>query len=86
LRLLLGTAHFSTAQSLNNLARLDQAQGRHAEAESMYALRLVTPKQATPTFTSTSLDNLTGLYENQGKSWEVKPQYEQPRPDYLSKE
>ena len=68
--------HTDLAYSLNNLASLLQAQGKYAEAESLFrdTLKMYQRlfKDAHPSV-ATSLNNLAGLLNDQGKYAEAEP-------------
>jgi len=66
------------AQSLNNLALLYHAQGKYAEAESLYKRSLaIREKVLEPehAHVAASLNNLAELYHAQGKYAEAEPLY-----------
>ena len=75
-----GQAHPDTALSLNNLARLLQAQGDYAAAKPLYeqalAIRKAVLGERHPD-TAPSLNNLAGLLHEQGDYAAAKPLYEQ---------
>ena len=64
------------ATSLNNLAGLYQAQGKHAEAEALYERSLAILEKALGKDhpdVAASLNNLAFLYYSQGKYDEAEP-------------
>jgi len=72
----LGPAHPHVAQSLNNLARLYDAQGRPAEAEPLYQRALAIREDAlgpAHPHVAQSLNNLAALYHAQGRYEEAEP-------------
>ena len=72
----LGAEHPDTAETLNNLANLYQAQGLHAKAEPLYLQVLQIREQvlgAQHPDTAHSLNNLAGLYFVQGKYADAEP-------------
>lgn len=74
----LGLGHRETATSLNNLAVLYDAQGRHQEAEPLYRRALeIREKVLGPEHpaTATTLNNLAELYRDQGRNQEAEPLY-----------
>ena len=74
----LGPEHPLVAASLNNLAKLFKAQGRHAEAEPLHMRALtIREKVLGPEHPSvaTNLNNLAELYRDQGRYAEAEPLY-----------
>ena len=73
---MLGEHHPDTAQSLNNLAGLLQAQGDYAAARPLYeqalAIRKATQGERHPN-TAQSLNNLAALLQDQGDLVGAKP-------------
>ena len=77
----LGKQHPDYARSLNNLAVLYEAMGRHAEAEPLYRQAMEICRQVLgeqhPDY-ATSLNNLAGLYDDRWASYaEAEPLYRQ---------
>ena len=74
----LGPEHPDTLTSVNSLAGLYRAQGRYAEAESLYKRGLAdTEKALGPEHPDTlrSVNNLGLLYQEQGRYGEAEPLY-----------
>ncbi len=72
----LGADHPNVATSLNNLAELYRAQGRHAEAEPLVCRALAIFEQALGAdhpLVATNLNNLALLYQAQGRPAEAEP-------------
>ena len=72
----LGPDHPDVATMLNNLAELNRAQGRYAEAEPLYNRSLeIREKALGPDHPSvaTALNNLAALYQSQGRYAEAEP-------------
>ncbi len=69
-RTALGERHPDYADSLNNLASLYHAMGRHADAEPLYKeameIRRTALGERHPSY-ATSLNNLAGLYDAMGR-------------------
>ncbi len=77
-RRVLPKGHPSIAQSLNNLALLNDSQGRYPEAEPLYNEALQIYRASLPDghlLIATSLNNLAGLYDSQGRFAEAEPLY-----------
>ena len=75
----LGAEHPDTATSLNNLAALYHAQGRHSEAEPLLQRALSIREQqlgAEHPDTANSLNSLALLYHAQGRYSEAEPLYQ----------
>ena len=75
---MLGAEHPETLTSLSNLAALEQAQGRYADAEPQFRRALASSERvlgAEHPNTLTSLNNLAGLYGSQGRYGEAEPLY-----------
>jgi tetratricopeptide (TPR) repeat protein len=74
-RTALGEGHPDYATSLNNLAGLYRAMGRHAEAEPLYKqameIRRTALGEGHPDY-ATSLNNLAGLYRAMGRHAEAE--------------
>ena len=62
----LGAEHADTATSLNNLARLRQAQGDLAGGRSLHERALAIREKLIEAETATSLNNLAVMLEAQG--------------------
>ena len=79
-RTALGERHPDYATSLNNLAGLYDAMGRHAEAEPLYKqameIRRTALGERHPDY-ATSLNNLAVLYYAMGRHAEAEPLYKQ---------
>ena len=77
-RTALGERHPDYAASLNNLAGLYRAMGRHAEAEPLYLqameIRRTALGERHPDYAA-SLNNLAGLYRAMGRHAEAEPLY-----------
>ncbi|MGH9601198.1 MAG: tetratricopeptide repeat protein, partial [Terriglobales bacterium] len=74
----LPAGHPSIASSLNNLARLLQAQGKLADAEPLYREALEMYRKTLPAghpWIASSLNNLAQLLLDQGKLAEAEPLY-----------
>ncbi len=75
----LGNDHPYVASSLNNLARVYQAQGHYAEAEPLYQRSLAIREKALGNDhpdVAQSLNNLADLYRIQGHYTEAEPLYQ----------
>jgi tetratricopeptide (TPR) repeat protein len=75
----LGPQHPDTANCLNNLAILYEAQGKHEQAEPLLVRALsIREQQLGPQHpdTAQSLNNLAALYRDQGKFAEAEPLYQ----------
>jgi CHAT domain-containing protein/Tfp pilus assembly protein PilF len=73
-----GPDHPDVAQSLTNLASVNQAQGRYTDAEPLYKRSLAIREKALgPDHpdVATTLNNLAGLYKTQGRYAEAAPLY-----------
>ena len=74
----LGPIHPDVVQSLNSLAELYSAQGRHADAEPLYKRALaILEKALGPDHpeVAQSLNNLADLYSAQGRHADAEPLY-----------
>ena len=74
----LGPNHPAVGIDLNNLALLNNREGKYAEAERLYGHALAIKEQAlgpNHSAVATSLSNLAGLYNSQGKYAEAEPLY-----------
>jgi tetratricopeptide (TPR) repeat protein len=79
-RTLLGEAHPDTATSLNNLAKLHEAQGNYDRAEPLLQQSLAIYRQVfgeSHPSTATSLNNLGALYHTQGDYAKAAPLLQQ---------
>lgn len=74
----LGPTHPDVADSLNNLARLYESEGRYGDAEPVYKRSLaILEKTLGPNHpaVATSLNNLAGVYQNEGRDADAEPLY-----------
>lgn len=72
-----GEQHAAVAKALSELAGLEIAVGRQAEAESLARRALaITERQSDPALTKVSLDRLAGAIAGQGRLAEARPYYE----------